>query len=297
MPAVHPSAQAVVRVAGTTSNLGPGFDCLGLALDLHNEVRVSLDGVSEAHEMADAAAALFFKTSGIASHPFRWEISGSVPVSRGLGSSVTLRLGILAGLNALHGLPLSLDDLFQECSRLEGHPDNAGPAVYGGFFVGGPNGSRFRFPVDPSLRAVLLIRRHEVRTEDARRVLPKEIALKDAVANTGYATAIAAAFASRNYLALKGLMRDTFHEPYREPLNPGLRRIVAAGEEAGALGGFLSGSGSTIACLTADPDAAPAIGQAMLAAACDDPLPPAIHLAAVDNTGVSWSQPSADAQA
>lgn len=295
MSVVHPSAQVVVRVAGTTSNLGPGFDCLGLALDLQNQVRLSLDGVSEAHGMADGAAARFFQASQVSPHPFRWEISGSVPVSRGLGSSVTLRLGILAGLNALHGEPLSLDQLFQECSGLEGHPDNAGPAVFGGFFVGGPNGSRFRFPVDPTLRVVLLIRRHEVRTEDARRVLPREIALKDAVANTGYATAIAAAFASKNYTALKGLMHDTFHEPYRESLNPGLRRIVAAGEAAGALGGFLSGSGSTIACLTADPETGPAIAQAMLAA-CDDSLQPDIHLATVDNAGVSWTHTPSAAQ-
>jgi homoserine kinase len=288
MPAVNQSAQVVVRVPGTTSNLGPGFDCLGLALDLHNRVRISADGSSAPHEMADEAARSFFESSGITSHPFHWEISGDVPVSRGLGSSVTLRLGILAGLNALHGQPLSLDDLFRECSRLEGHPDNAGPAVYGGFFVGGPNGSRFSFPVEPSLRVVLLIRKHEVRTEDARRVLPNQIAFHDAVANTGYAVAIAAAIASGNYPALKGLMRDTFHEPYREPLNPGLRQIVAAGESAGALGGFLSGSGSTIACLTADPERAASIAQAM-AAACADPLPPAIHLASVDNTGVSWT--------
>jgi homoserine kinase len=294
MPLVHQPAQVVVRVAGTTSNLGPGFDCLGLALDLHNLVKITLEGSTPAHPMADQAAQRFFEASGLQSQPFQWEISGNVPVSRGLGSSVTLRLGILAGLNALHGEPLTLDDLFHECSALEGHPDNAGPAVFGGFFVGGPNGSRFRFPVDPGLRLVLLIRRHEVRTEDARRVLPKQIAFPDAVANTGYAAAIAAAFASGNYPALRGLMRDALHEPYREPLNPGLRRIVAAGEEAGALGGFLSGSGSTIACITADPDAAPAIASAMQAA-CDDSPSPAIHLAAVDNTGVSWSHAPATA--
>lgn len=288
MPLVPQPAQVVVRVAGTTSNLGPGFDCLGLALDLHNVVQIKAGGTSPAHPMADQAAQRFFQATGLESCPFQWEISGSVPVSRGLGSSVTLRLGILAGLNALHGEPLTLDDLFHECSALEGHPDNAGPAVYGGFFVGGPNGSKFRFPVDPSLRLVLLIRRHEVRTEDARRVLPKQIAFPDAVANTGYASAITAAFASGNYLALRGLMSDALHEPYREALNPGLHRIVAAGVEAGALGGFLSGSGSTIACITTDPGAAEGIASAMQTASQDFP-PASIHLAAVDNTGVSWS--------
>jgi homoserine kinase len=288
MPLAPQPAQVVVRVAGTTSNLGPGFDCLGLALDLHNLVRLTPDQSGSPHSMADEAARRFFETTGLRSHPFRWDISGGVPVSRGLGSSVTLRLGILAGLNALHGEPLTLDDLFHECSALEGHPDNAGPAVFGGFFVGGPDGSKFRFAVDPGLRLVLLIRHHEVRTEEARRVLPKQIAFPDAVANTGYASAITAAFASGNYPALRGLLHDALHEPYRESLNPGLRRIIAAGVEAGALGGFLSGSGSTIACLTTEAAAAGDIAAAMQTASGDQP-PASIHVATVDNTGVSWS--------
>jgi homoserine kinase len=290
----HPAISEVtvrVRVAGTTSNLGPGFDCLGVALGLHNTVDASWagsDGIS--HPMADEAVRRFHEATGLpSSRPLRWSLTGEVPVSRGLGSSVTLRLGILAALNVLHGEPLGRDDLFTLCAALEGHPDNAGPAVYGGFFVGAPNGSRFRFPVDEGLRFVLLIRAREVRTEEARRVLPAQIPFADAVANVGRAAAIAAAFASRDYGSLRGLMRDRLHEPFREALNPGLQRIVAAGEAAGALGGFLSGSGSTVACVAGDAETAGNVAAAMRDACVDDAAPPETRIVGAENEGVTWT--------
>jgi len=287
---VSPEVTVRVRVSGTTSNLGPGFDCLGIALALHNTLAASwTDEPVPSHPMADEAARRFHEASGLSPRPFRWSLNGDVPLSRGLGSSVTLRLGILAALNVLHGADLERDDLFALCSFLEGHPDNAGPAVFGGLFVGGPTGSRFRFPVAERLRFVLLIRAHEVRTEDARRVLPSHIAFADAVQNVGRAASITAAFATEDYESLRGLMRDALHEPYREALNPGLRQIIAAGEDAGALGGFLSGSGSTVACLTEDPEAAERIAAAMREACPDDAIPPETRIVAAENEGVTWT--------
>lgn len=241
-----------VRVPGTTSNLGPGFDCLGAALSLHNEITVDLAVRGEAHPMVDEASQVFCRAIGVDREICAgagWSIRGEVPISRGLGSSVTLRLGILAGLNGCFGERLSRDRLFELCSQLEGHPDNAGPAVYGGFFTGAANGARFRFPIDETLRFVLLVPEHRVLTEDAREVLPKEVTWSQAVANVGNAAAIVAAFASRDYDGLRGLFFDYLHQPYRGALNPGLEEVVRAGEGAGAYGGFLSGSGSTIACL------------------------------------------------
>lgn len=131
---------AVVRVPGSTSNLGPGFDCMGMALRIYNEVRVErageegeARGEEPPHAMVAATAERFFREVKAPAFPFRWRISGEVPISRGLGSSVTLRQGILQGLNVLCGDPLTRDGLFRLGSELEGHPDNASAGVYGGF--------------------------------------------------------------------------------------------------------------------------------------------------------------------
>lgn len=243
----------IARVPGTTSNLGPGYDCLGVALGLYNEVAVSRGGRGRsAHDMADAAADAFFRSAKLRPFAFHWGIRGDVPISRGLGSSVTLRLGLLAGLNALAQARLPKQALFELCSALEGHPDNAAPAAFGGFNVCGPAGGLpLRAEVDPKLHFVLLVPDFEIRTTDARRLLPAEIDRLAAVRSSGRACRITAAFVQQNYPALRGQFLDeAFHEPHREPLIPCLRPVIAAAESAGALGGFLSGSGSTICCLT-----------------------------------------------
>ena len=243
-----------IEVPATTSNLGPGYDCLGIALGLANRVTIThADHAPPPLPMAREAADAFFARAGVAPVAFTCEIAGEVPMSRGLGSSVTLRLGAVAGLNALAGEPLSRDAVFEVCAALEGHPDNAAPAQYGGFTVaGGEEGAvPFRFPVNEALRFVLLIPDFEVRTADSRRILPEEVSRRAAVASSGRACRITAAFAARNYEALRDGFEDSaFHQPHRLPLVPFLPKVLAAGQAAGALGGFLSGSGSTIACLT-----------------------------------------------
>ena len=256
-----------VEVPATTSNLGPGYDCLGIALGLSNHVTVSrrAAGSASAIIMANEAADAFFARAGVAPFGFSCEIGGDVPVSRGLGSSVTLRLGTIAGLNALAGEPLTRTELFEICAGLEGHPDNAAPAAFGGFTVAGGEGTApFRFPVGEALTFVLLIPDFEVRTADARRILPENVSRRAAVSSSARACRITAAFALGNYEALRDGFEDgAFHQPHRLPLVPFLPKVLAAGQAAGALGGFLSGSGSTIACLTlSDPEE---VAQAMLA--------------------------------
>jgi homoserine kinase len=242
---------ATIQIPATTANLGPGFDCLGVALSLHNRVTVerSTDGVPELTPMANEAAAAFFHTAGVVPFPFHCHIDGEVPRSRGLGSSVTVRLGILHGLNALTGAALSEHRMFEICAALEGHPDNAAPAAYGGFVVSGP-GSHERFEVDEALEFILLIPPFEVATPVARKVLPQQVDRLAAVRSCGNACRITAAFATRRYEGLRGAFGDALHQPFREPLIPFLPKVIAAGEKAGALGGFLSGSGSTICCVT-----------------------------------------------
>jgi len=240
------------QIPATTANLGPGYDCLGVALRVYNSVTVRRGEPgteAEPGAMATAAAELFFRTAGIDPFTFTWTITGDVPQARGLGSSVTVRLGLLSGLNQLAGVPLSRKQLFALCAELEGHPDNAAPGTFGGFTVaGGPQLARFE--VAPELYFVLLIPDFEISTPDARRVLPAQLDRLSAVASCSNACRITAAFATRNYELLRGAFADGLHQPFREPLIPFLGAVIAAGESAGALGGFLSGSGSTICCPT-----------------------------------------------
>jgi homoserine kinase len=273
------------RVPATTANLGPGYDALGVALRIYNRITVRrADDAPRLDAMPAAAAERFFARAGGEPFSFGWEIAGDVPRSRGMGSSVTVRLGLLAGLNALAGAPLDRAALFEICASLEGHPDNAAPAAFGGFTVAGGN-EVARFPVAPELQFVLLIPDFEIATPDARRVLPGNIDRIGAARSCAHACRITAAFASQNYALLRGAFEDHLHQPYREKaLIPFLTDVVRAGETAGALGGFLSGSGSTICCVTLQsPDA---VASAMLAPA---PVGARVLVAQADNEGISQS--------
>ena len=241
--------QITVRIPATTSNLGPGFDCLGVALRIYNFVTIAEAEETSGDWMVRQAARLFFKTIRAEPFPFSCVIEGEVPRSRGLGSSVTVRLGVLHALNEFVDRPLKREQICGLCAELEGHPDNAAPAEFGGFVVARHNRHQ-KFPVDPRLRFVLLIPPFEVKTAEARSILPNEISRQAAVESCGNACAITAAMASRNYDQLRGVLGDHLHQPFRAQFVPFLDRVLAAGGQAGALGGFLSGSGSTIACLT-----------------------------------------------
>ncbi len=260
-----PSMQAVtVRVPASTSNLGPGFDCLGVALRLYNDLTVQRGGRARPAPMIRAAADLFFERAQIRPFPFACKITGDVPRSRGLGSSVTVRLGVMHGLNALVSRRLTREKIFQLCAELEGHPDNAAPAAFGGFNVV-RGAQRQRFAVAQKLKFILLVPDFAVRTDEARALLPEKISRLGAVESCANACAITAAFASGYYGQLRNAFGDHLHQPFRKSLVPFLDAVVLAAENAGALGAFLSGSGSTIAAVALD--SAPAVARAMEAAA------------------------------
>ena len=278
--------RVTIQVPGSTSNIGPGFDCLGIALALHNQVTVERQDsiIDPPHAMVRECARLFFKRTRAAEFGFHWNINGTVPISRGLGSSVTVRLGILAALNELSDRPLSTDGLFALCSEIEGHPDNAGPAAFGGFILTNPKGEYFRFPVAPELKFILLIPEMEVLTENARRVLPASISLKESVMNMSHACSITAAFATGQYEKLRDNFDDFLHQRYRAHLVPGLFEVIEAGVSCGALGGFLSGSGSTICCVAMaghENRVATAMRQAF-----PDPSRCEVRIAVADNDGI-----------
>lgn len=267
-----------VRIPASTSNLGPGFDTLGIALKLYNFVRVTrvegegLDLISPLAEpareaattMLNEAAKLFFRRAGKKEIAIDVSLGGEVPIARGLGSSVTLRLGVIAALNELMRARLSKEQLLEMIAELEHHPDNAAPAIFGGFTVAGMAGNSVRclnFPVSARLKFVALIPRFEVSTEKARALLPLKYSRTDTAHNLNRAALISAAFTSGNYAALRGLFDDRVHQPYRERLIPQLSCVIRAGEDAGAIGGWLSGSGSTIICVTMGEP--PAVARAM----------------------------------
>ena len=258
--------QVTVRVPASTSNLGPGYDCLGVALRLHNSVtlvRGKTPRSSSHPRIVSDAAERFFNQARCHKFSFSFSIAEQVPRCRGLGSSATVRLGILLGLNRLSGEPLDRLALFRLCAESEGHPDNAAPAAFGGFTVVQRSGSTSlargkrhacptvqRFEVASRLYFVVLVPELQIETARARRILPSKISRVAAAENCANACAITAAFASRDYEKMRGAFSDNLHQPFRAKLIQFLPRVIAAAERAGALGAFLSGSGSAIAAVT-----------------------------------------------
>lgn len=276
----HP---VTIQVPATTANLGPGFDALGIALNLYN--RVSLGNPTDDWEdpFFAEAAALFYRHTENQPQAFEIEITGDVPRSRGLGSSVTVRLGIIAGLNEKFEKPLNDETLFQLVTELEGHPDNAAPACFGGFVVGSPM-HHHRFPVREELKFVTLIPDFVLQTADARKVLPEQIPFKDCVTNIQNTALITAAFASEEYKTLNGSFADTLHQPYRLDMIPGAAEALDAGVAAGALGAFISGAGPALMALTLEhwDEIAAAMSEAFIAA---EQHPPQIRILEACNQG------------
>jgi homoserine kinase len=241
--------QVTVRVPASTSNLGPGFDCLGVALSLYNNITVSRGKRGAVSAMIRDAARKFFAATQCKAFEFSCVIRGDIPIARGLGSSVTVRLGVLHALNKIARTNLTRYELFTLCAELEGHSDNAAPASFGGFtLVRGLEPQHFN--VSSQLRFILLIPNFEIATNAARRLLPSKISRTDAVRNVANASAIAAAFATRDYEKLGGCFVDYLHQPFRKRLVPFLDQVIEAVQRAGALGAFLSGSGPAICAIT-----------------------------------------------
>lgn len=270
-----------VSVPASSGNLGPGFDVLGAALQLRNDLRVHVDAAQRERVRVivkgEGASALpvddrnavvkgiyfVFRRSRVSPPKLRVECVNRIPLARGLGSSSAAYLsGLLAG-NALLGNRFSKEEILGMATELEGHPDNVAPALFGGIRAAGwvhGKVASFAWPV-PRLVAVAAIPEFHLATKKARAVLPKRVPMKDAVSNIAAVALMRDAFPSAPGL-LADLLNDRLHEPFRARLVPGFHAVKKHALRRGALGVILSGAGPTMVAF-AQPKRAPRIAEAM----------------------------------
>ena len=271
-----------VRVPATSANLGPGFDALGLALALYNEVvaeerdgvsvtiegegadRLARDGgnvVARGVKLAYEAAGRVFKGCAL-------ECVNRIPTARGLGSSAAAWVGGLVAGNALVGSPLSREALLGLAARAEGHPDNVAAAVFGGLTVScvTPDGvTTVTLPVTKSLSWVVLVPEVTSATAEARALLPRSVPREDAVFNVQRVALLLAGLQAAQPAALSVALDDRLHQPYRLKLFPWMPDVASAARTAGALGCVLSGAGPSL--LAVVDGNGTAVGRAMEEAA------------------------------
>ena len=248
----------MIKAPASSANIGPGFDCLGLALNLYNVFRVRfaektrLVGVEPRFDSEDNLFLQAYRAGcdemGVKPEPLYMEFDADIPVSRGLGSSSSLLCAGLTAANSLHGSPLSREDLFQLAARMEGHPDNVAPCMFGGLTAAAEAGGRFvsrQFAVHPDYKFTALIPDFEVSTEMARGVLPGDYPRDLVVKNSSNLMLLCSALANGDMELMRSVGRDYIHEPYRRGLIRGYDRIreIVEGDTGGVM--FISGSGST----------------------------------------------------
>jgi homoserine kinase len=263
-----------VRVPATSANLGPGFDALGLALALYNEITASeADGVSVAIEgegrgrlprggdnVVARGVRRAYEAAGRAFKGVALTCVNRVPTARGLGSSAAAWVGGLVAGNALLGGPLSRDALLALAARAEGHPDNVAAALLGGLTVScaldDDRVAAVSLPVPGAVHWVVLVPELTSATAEARGVLPPSYARADAVFNVQRVALLLAALQCGREDLLGAALDDRLHQPYRLRLFPWMREVVEAARKAGALGCVLSGAGpSVLAATTREVDA------------------------------------------
>jgi homoserine kinase len=273
--------RAHVRVPATSANLGPGFDALGLALALHNEVvaeegqgvtvRIEGEGAErlprDGNNVVARGVRLAFETAGRPFAGCALTCVNRIPAARGLGSSAAAWVGGLLAGNALAGAPLSKETLLSLAARAEGHPDNVAAAILGGLTVscGTPEGVvAVALPVPAIFSWVVLIPEVTSSTAEARALLPQAVPRADAVFNVQRVALLLASLQTARPSPLATALDDRLHQPYRLKLFPWLPAVAAAAREAGALGCVLSGAGPSLLAVVAG-DGGP-VARAMEAA-------------------------------
>lgn len=270
----------MVRVPATSANLGPGFDTIGMALELYNYVemrerpgglRITVSGHGansipvDEHNIVYRTATKVFQMADYDPEGLDIRLENYVPVGKGLGSSAAALVGGAVAANALAGFPFSREELLDLVNSIEGHPDNVAPALLGKMVVavqgqGGKVIQREIIP-PPELQAVVAIPHFTVPTKKARDILPRQVPVADAVFNISRVSLLVLAMATGDLELFGQMMDDRLHQPYRTKLVPGMEDVFQRARGAGALGVALSGAGPTVIAFATD--GLQAIGEAM----------------------------------
>lgn len=250
-----------IKIPATSANLGAGFDALGLAVSLYNEVNIKEEDHLSIHSLDGGAIPLdetnlIYKTvrelytlCGKTLPGLRIEQINRIPMTRGLGSSsACIVAGLLAG-NMFLGEPMKIDDLVDLAAQIEGHPDNTTPALLGGIVTSVFDGKKVHYvrqEVDSRLRFIAIIPDFELSTSVARGCLPKTIPFQNAVHNLSRAALFSSSLLTGKYENLRVAVGDTLHQPYRIPLIPHAEEVFAKCYDLGAYAAYISGAGPTI---------------------------------------------------
>ena len=268
--------KVTVKVPATSANLGPGFDCLGLALPIYNTITIEetvmpgtgieINLMSE-NEIVDEmifdnipkdensivykAVEMLYNSIGQEPSELKINIQSQIPITRGLGSSASVVVGGLLAANKLLGSPADTTALLSIATEVEGHPDNVAPAILGGFVMASQedDGSiiteKLNWPEEWDI--TVCIPDFELSTNIARSVLPENIPMADAVFNAKHLAMLIQAINTKDEKLMKAALHDKLHQPYREKLIPGMKEIMEAFKhEDGVLGCVLSGAGPSI---------------------------------------------------
>lgn len=253
-----------VQVPATTANLGPGFDCLGMALELHNivemvpvsrglTIEVSGEGTAEIprdeNNLVFQSARRVFNQVDFPMGGLKIRLLNKIPVARGLGSSTSAIVGGIIAANILSGGKLSVKDMINLASSIEGHPDNVAPALLGGIVVSINDDDEIKFlKIDPppGLKGVVAVPDFNLTTKTSREVIPAQVLFQDAAFNVGRVALLVAALQQGDLSLLGAAMEDRLHQSFRSPLIPGLKKVLAAAKLAGARGVTLSGAGPSV---------------------------------------------------
>jgi homoserine kinase len=296
-----------IQVPATSANLGPGFDCMALALDLWNEVilesagrdvSVSIEGEGvhllpkDGRNRVAQAAAQVFQKAGIEEPGFSLACTNRIPVSSGMGSSAAAAVGGLLAANAAIGNPYSRQNLIQLSLPLEVHADNAVAALVGGLVILSVEDGKVlwrRYEL-PQMQVCVVIPERHLSTNDSRSILPEKIDHRDAVFNLGKALLVAEALRTADYRLLADAMQDRLHQPYRLARLPGVEEILQAAKQAGAAAAVLSGAGPGVIAFAESGLAE--IQNAMLAAAKEHKLAARGFNLNVSNAGANEKEAS-----
>ena len=261
--------KVTVKVPATSANLGPGFDSFGLALTLYNTITLEetdggleFTGCPADYANEDNLIYVSYKAAmdymGIPVKGLKVDIDASIPISRGLGSSAALLTAGTMGANALHGSPLSLQQILEVTNPIEGHPDNLAPAIFGGMTASMMCGDKpitVPCPLHPDWKFLALVPDFPLSTSAARGVLPASYSRADAVYNVGRGALVVKALELGDEALLAMAMDDKIHQPYRRSLIADYGIIEDMCKEQGAAF-CLSGAGPTLLCVTRSNDLA-----------------------------------------